>query len=204
MKIILIVEGKTEKAFVSHLRGYLQEKLPNKMARLETHPYHGLIPMGPELQRIVRLYLHDTRHSPADHVIALTDVYTGTRPPRFQDAMDAKGKMREWVGDEPRFHPHAAQHDFEAWLIPYWRTIQQLADHKMTGPACPPEQVNHDQPPAHRIEKIFQAGGRAYVKPRDAGRILRDNDLSVAIAQCPELKAFVNTILFVCGGALIP
>jgi hypothetical protein len=41
-------------------------------------------------------------------------------------------------------------------------------------------------------------------KPRDAGRILRDNDLSVSIAQCPELKAFVNTIISICGGKVIP
>ena len=41
-------------------------------------------------------------------------------------------------------------------------------------------------------------------KPRDAGRILRDNDLSVSIAQCPELKAFVNRIISICGGKVIP
>jgi len=41
------------------------------------------------------------------------------------------------------------------------------------------------------------------VYPYD-GRILRDNDLSVAIAQCSELKALVNTILSLCGGEIIP
>lgn len=44
----------------------------------------------------------------------------------------------------------------------------------------------------------------SYVKPRDAERILRDNDLSLSIAQCPELKAFLNTIISICGGAVIP
>ena len=59
----------------------------------------------------------------------------------------------------------------------------------------------------NRIKEIFRIGskGRAYVKPRDAGRILRDNDLSVAITQCSELKAFVNinTILSICGAEVI-
>lgn len=64
-----------------------------------------------------------------------------------------------------------------------------------------PEEVNHDNPPAHRIKEVFLSGnrGRAYVKPRDAGRILRDNDLMVAVRQGGELRSLVNTILTLCG-----
>lgn len=36
------------------------------------------------------------------------------------------------------------------------------------------------------------------MKPRDAARILRDEDLTVSIEKCPELKAFINTILTIC------
>jgi hypothetical protein len=140
-----------------------------------------------------------------DHVLALTDVYTGTHPPDFQNAADAKDQMRAWIGDEPRFHPHAAQYDFEAWLLPYWPTIQKLAGHDRKAPSGPPEMVNHHKPPAYRIKEIFEIGQcrESYVKPRDAGRILRNNDLSVAIKQCPELKALVNTILCVCGETIV-
>jgi hypothetical protein len=42
------------------------------------------------------------------------------------------------------------------------------------------------------------------VKPRDARRVLEGKDLAVAAAQCGELKAFLNTILSLCGGDLIP
>jgi len=139
-------------------------------------------------------------------VIALTDVYTGTTPPDFIDAQDAKNKMRRWVGEEPRFHPHVAQYDFEAWLLPYWGTIQKLAKHNKGAPSGNPETVNHQNPPAHRIREIFEIGGcqDSYVKPRDAARILRKNDLAVAIAQCAELKSMINTIFSVCGGRVIP
>jgi hypothetical protein len=41
-------------------------------------------------------------------------------------------------------------------------------------------------------------------KPRDAVRILSKNDLAVAINACPELKSFVNTIIKVCGGVIVP
>jgi hypothetical protein len=53
----------------------------------------------------------------ADAVITLTDVYTGAN--EFKDAADAKDKMRQWVGVNDKFYPHAAQHDFEAWLLPF-------------------------------------------------------------------------------------
>ncbi|MBI4865095.1 MAG: DUF4276 family protein [Candidatus Riflebacteria bacterium] len=205
MRIALLVEGKTETAFLPHLRGYLQMHLAGRMPKLDPVPYDGRIPTGAKLRRVVENLLNNSG-KPADHVIALTDVYTGARPPVFPTAADAKGKLREWVGVEDRFHPHVALHDFEAWLLPYWPVVQRLAGHDRAAPAGNPEAVNHNNPPAHRISEVFRTGerGRAYVKPRDAARILRESDLSVAISQCSELKAFVNTIISVCGGAVIP
>ena len=204
MKITLIVEGKTEKAFLPHLRQFLTLRLPNKMPKLDVNPYDGRIPTGDKLKRIVQMLLSGQR--PSDHIIALTDVYTGNQPPEFQNAADAKDKMRQWVGLEPRFHPHIALHDFEAWLLPYWDFIQKLAGHHQKSPTGKPETVNHNKPPAYHIKEIFEIGKcrDSYVKPRDAGRILSKNDLAVAVAACPELKALVNTIISVCGGQIIP
>lgn len=204
MRIALIVEGDTEKVFLPHLRRYLERRLAGNMPRLSPNLYDGRIPTQDKLRRRVEMLL-GARQGPADHVIALTDVYTGSRPPDFIDAADAKNKMRQWVGPEPKFHPHVALYDFEAWLLPYWSDIQRLAGHNRSAPGSNPECVNHNNPPAHRIKEIFRAGskGKAYVKPRDAGRILRDNNLCTAIAQCTELRAFVNTIILVCGGEVI-
>jgi hypothetical protein len=131
-------------------------------------------------------------------VIALTGVYTGTND--FIDAADAKKKMRWWVGDNKKFHPHAAQHDFEAWLLPYWKDIQELAGHNKAAPSGPPELVNHNRPPSYRIKEIFELGRRrSYSKAPDATRILRGKDLAFAADKCPELKAFLNTILMLSG-----
>ena len=205
MRIALLVEGKTEVAFLPSLREYLVSQLAGRMPRLDPVPYDGRIPTGDKLKRVVERLLNDRRR-PADHVIALTDVYTGSRPPDFATATEAKAKMRQWVGPETRFHPHVALHDFEAWLLPYWSVIQRLAGHNRAAPSGNPETVNHENPPAHRIREIFRIGKcrDTYVKPRDAGRILRDSDLSVAIAECFELGALVRTIISVCGGATGP
>jgi len=198
MRIALIVEGKTEAAFIPYLRQFLKPRLPGGMPRIDGHPYDGRIPKGEKLRRVVEDLLRGP--GAADAVVALTDVYTGTRD--FEDAADAKTKMRDWVGPNVRFHPHAAQHDFEAWLLPFWNDIQRLAGHNRKLPGNSPEKINHNKPPAYWLKEIFEVGTcrGSYVKPRDAGRILKGKDLTVSAATCPELKAFLNTILTLCGG----
>jgi len=205
LKISILVEGATERAFKPFLVNYLRTRIANnRMPRLDFVPYDGRIPKECKLERTVSHLLSGPKA--ADYVIALTDVYTGTTPPDFIDGIDAKTKMTSWVGPEDRFFPHVAQHDFEAWLLPYWPTIQRLADHNRNGPRGNPENVNHGHPPAKRVGEIFEIGRcrDSYVKPRDAYRILSENDLAVSIGQCSELKAFVNTIIRLCGGDLVP
>ncbi len=198
MRIVILVEGATETAFMGPLREHLARRLAGRMPRLVPYAYDGRIPKGAKLQRVVNDLL--SRAPRADAVIALTDVYTGTGD--FESADDANRKMRTWVGDEPRFFPHVALHDFEAWLLPYWDEIQRLAKHNGAAPARNPETVNHAKPPAVRLKELFERGAcaRSYVKPRDAGRILRGKDLQVAINQCAELRAFVRTIESLAGG----
>ena len=195
MKISIIVEGKTEKAFIPVLREFLKQRLLGKMPNLDLFPQAGRLPKEEKLRRVVSNLL-----AKSDAVIALTDVYTGTDD--FNDAKDAKEKMRKWVGTEERFYPHAAQHDFKAWLRPYWPAIQKIAGHNQSRPGGPPEKVNHQKPPSRHIQELFRIGtcNRDYVKVRDALRILRDQDLQIAANECPELKSFINTILQLCGG----
>jgi hypothetical protein len=198
LKITILVEGRTEKVFLPHVRNFLQSRLPGQMPNLDPFPYDGRIPKENKLKRVVENSLRGRQA--ADAVIALTDVYTGALD--FRDAADAKSKMRTWVGNDPRFHPHAAQHDFEAWLLPYWSEIQKVAGHKKAAPSGKPEEVNHSHPPSHYVKEIFRIGtcGRDYSKTRDANRILQGKDLAIAAALCPELKAFLTTIISLSGG----
>ena len=199
MRIIILAEGRTEKAFKAKLSEFIRPRV-QEMPRIDFRVYNGRIPKGDKLKRVVNNYLQE-----ADHVIALTDVYTGTND--FTDAADAKAKMRQWAqADNRKFHPHAAQHDFEAWLIPYWPAIQKLAHHTKGAPQGLPETINHGKPPSYHINELFEAGKcrKSYVKQRDGMAILRDADLMTAINQCPELKSFINTILTICGADTIP
>jgi hypothetical protein len=189
MKIAILMEGETERVFLPYLRQAISTRLPDKMPRLIASKYDGRIPKQEKLKRVVDA-LFRGRDPDADHVVALTDVYTGSND--FQNAADAKQKMRSWVGRNDRFHAHVAQHDFEAWLLPYWAAIQELARHYRTAPAGAPESVNQTHPPSYHIRAIFRTGQgpRHYTKTRDAKRILQGKNLNVAAAACPELKAF--------------
>jgi len=122
VKVTILVEGDTERVFLPPLRSFLSRHLA-RMPNLSVRPYDGRIPKGDKLRRIVEDLL--TKRPPSDAVIALTDVYTGTSD--FTDAADAKAKMTEWVGGNERFYPHVAQHDFEAWLLPYWLMFGVMA-----------------------------------------------------------------------------
>jgi len=195
MKIAILVEGATEMAFRKKLHEFLQSRLEQNMPRLDFKPQHGGIPKEGKLRRIVETLLDNDGY---DAVIALTDVYTGKQD--FQDANDAKDQMRRWVDNNPNFYPHTALHDFEAWLLPYWTTIQKLAKHNRSAPRGLPETVNHQQPPSYWIREIFSSGTRRkdYNKVIDGMAILKNNDLMIAIQACPELKAFVNRIISLC------
>ncbi len=195
MRIAILVEGATEVAFKEKLCELLQTRLGQQMPKLKFIPQHGGIPKEEKLKRVVENLL--TGNSAYDVVIALTDVYTGKKD--FTDAADAKAKMMKWVRNNPQFYPHTALHDFEAWLLPYWKTIQKLAKHNRSAPSGSPETVNHQKPPSYHIKEIFKSGGRQdYNKPIHGKKILEKNDLMLAIQDCTELKAFVNQIISLC------
>lgn len=202
MKIAVIVEGATEKEFLIILQEYLESHLAGRMPKLDPVTCHGPIPKGDGLRKLVQNLL--SGKNACDHAIALTDVYTGAEPPDFLDANDARAKMRQWVGNEPRFHPHAAQYESEAWLLPFWRRIKELARTSKDQPAGNPELVNYNNPPSQHIREAFRTSGLGYVKARDVRRIIQHgSNLSTAIEKCSELKAFVNTILSICGAETI-
>jgi len=59
------------------------------------------------------------------------------------------------------------------------------------------ELVPHERPPSRRLDELCRVARppRKYVKPIEMAAILRNQDLTVAAAQCPELKSLLNTLL---------
>ncbi len=208
MIIKIMVEGKTESAFMPFLKEFLKTRL-EAMPALKPVVYKGGVPTGNELKRDVANLLSGKK--PADHVIWLTDVYVDKQNPGkglWQTAQQAKSYATCCVDPKyhAHFHTHVALHDFEAWLLPYWDRIKKHAKSNRNAPSGAPETVNHQKSPAYHVNDAYITGAekRRYSKTKDPQAILRGQDLTKAIEACPELKAFVNTILRLSGGALIP
>lgn len=196
-RIVILAEGDTERAAKAHIKAFLDAragKLPK--VRLETSIFDGGL-KEPEVRGRTEKFLRD----PATlGVIALVDMY-----PQFrgQTPAQARGLVRAWMPSDPRCHAHVANHDFEAWLLHGWDAL--LKQSGVTSIRKPwsrfPEQVNHDNPPAHRIRSLFQEGKppRKYKKPIDGRRLFEKLDLAQVAAVCPELKALLNRLLELCG-----
>ncbi len=196
MKIVLLVEGKTETAFRDKLKAFLDERCDRQgksKISLRTKPMNSRLMNERRIGERVTMSL---RAPDVACVIALVDVY-----PNFDSARAAKEFLRRAVGGEPRFHAHAAQFDFEAWLLPYWDDICKRLKVEKQRPGANPEQVDHLKPPSRHLAELYRLAKRArsYDKARDGKAILRDKDLTVAASQCPELKGLLNTLLGCAG-----
>ena len=199
MSVVLLVEGETETALKGKLKAFLDER-----AEAEGRPKVALRTRDimtlnrSKLRRRVGLELRDPR---VTAVVGLIDVY-----PNFGSADDARQFLRSAVGDEPRFYAHAAQYDVEAWLLPYWDSICRRLGVQRAMPGANPEEVDRDHPPSRRLNELYRIAkpSRKYVKPIEMAAILRNQDLTVAADQCPELRNLLNTLLTFGNLTLLP
>lgn len=195
MTIILLAEGATETELKRHLKRFLDEqaeKANRPLVRLHSAKIEPLT----KLQRQVMLQLEKPD---VEAVIGLIDVF-----PNYPSAQAAKAALQKAVGHDPRFIPHAAQFDVEAWLLPYPAQLRKLIG-RAKIPAFPtPETVNHLKPPSYLLNELCHLEKKNYSKPERLGFVLRDQDLTVAAHACPELKELLNTLLKLSRLPLLP
>jgi hypothetical protein len=193
--IVLLVEGDTEAALKQHLKTFLDKRAQTagkERIRLDIRSEVNRKP--DKLGRRIGLELEQPG---VTAVVGLIDVF-----PRFRDAAAAKAYLREAAGNRPNFYAHAAQFDVEAWLLPYWDDICRRVGVRRARPGGKPETVNDTNPPAYRLQELYRLAKpkpRQYVKTTEMFAILQGKDLTVAAGQCPELKAFLNTLLTLSG-----
>lgn len=188
--IVLMVEGATEIALKNHLKRFLDGRAAGQSrVRLATRP--GVVTGN--LQRLRHRVNLELRAPDVVGVVALIDAF-----PDFAGEADpaaaAIAHLRR-ASDDARFYPHVALYDVEAWLLPYWEAICAGLDVKQARPGGAPEAVDGDHPPSHRLDTLYRLARRKYVKQTEMNRILAGKDLTIAAAQCPQFKAFLNTLL---------
>lgn len=205
MKIVVLCEGRTEQVLRTGLQGFLERharEAPSGARPAQTGlSIKGL--NGPvlrkKLPRLVDLY---GAKEDVVGVIALTDVYPG-----FSSAHEAKAQLREPTKQtmyKGKFRAHAAQFELEAWLLPFWDDIVKYLGLKGQPPGANPEEVNNQKPPSKHLKELFRRANREYDKVRYAAKWLTADRLEIAAGSCPELKAFLNSILELAGAAPLP
>jgi hypothetical protein len=199
-RIVLLVEGATEIALKPVLKSFLDHR-----CEAEDRPRVRLdmLELDSRLlkERLVRDLVARNIDAPGVlGVVALIDVVCSGRPKQFDDAGSAiEFLTRAASTSNPRFRAHAAQFDLEAWLLPYWTDICRRVGKRQASPGPHPEAVNHGNPPSRRLRELYRTAGKHYDKPRDALAILRDKDLSIAAAACPNLRALLVSLLELSG-----
>lgn len=200
MKIVILAEGDTERAAREHLKRFLDARAAARpKVGLQTSIFDGGLDERGVSGRAEKFLADKT----VVGVIALVDVY-----PQFPGgAAEAKRTVRAWLPEDPRCEVHVAKHDFEAWLLHGWQAIVKQSG--VTSNPKPwglrPEDINHNNPPAHRLRDLFSQGKppRKYKKPIDGKKLFEKLDLAQVAAVCPELKAFLNTLLRLSGYTLL-
>lgn len=191
MTIVLLMEGDTEAALKVHLKAFLDQR-----AALEGKPSVRL-KMKPQVARSKGTFQNRVRLELAEPgvtaVVALIDVY-----PDYSDAAEAKRILSEKAGSPPNFYAHAAQHDVEAWLLPFWDEICRSLGVSQGRPGEHPEEVDHDRPPSLHLRELYGRAKnpkRSYSKVTEMRQVLKGRDLKIIADRCPEFKLFLNTLL---------
>lgn len=198
-KLVLLAEGDTERIVSAHFKSFLDQRADSEgkpRVRLYAVAFNGSI-MKANLQRRVEHHLN----SPLTcGVVALADMY-----PEFK-GMSAKAARDQLLGLMPkdeRCRAHVAKHDFEAWLLAGWQAILDHGNIASKQPwGAQPEEINHGNPPAHRIRDLFDHHAkphRKYKKPVDGLAIFKNLDLENVAAVCPEFRLFLNSLLELSG-----
>jgi hypothetical protein len=204
-RIVVLCEGRTEKALQQHIKAFLDGECGDagrSKVRLTMVDAGGASDLlsAKALPKLVE------KHMSTSDVLGLIVLVDVKAPPphAFPNAEATIAHLKSILPADSRLHAHAAQHDVEAWLLPFWETAQRKAGHRKSSPGRHPEAVNRDHPPSWHLQELFRLGGKSYDKPRDAAAILRGQDLRVSANACPQFKAFLNTLLALSGCPQIP
>jgi hypothetical protein len=218
-RVLLLVEGQTEEAFVNHvLRPHMEPvgvyigrpSLLRTKELPEGKPYKGGVATYRQISRDARRLLGDTDA----YVTTLIDYY-GLPPdfPGLSEAtvlpyvIDRVNALEAAFGSDmnhPRFRPFIALHEFEAWIFAApaaaeeHLSIKGLANEiaKVVAEANGVELVNDgpDTHPSIRLARMVQRLGRQhrYGKVADGPDIIAKAGLSVIRAACPHFDAWLD------------
>lgn len=140
------------------------------------------------------------RSNPHAEVIVLPDLYPPNKPFPHQTFAELRTSVRAEFKKEmnrlsitdtrisDRFHVYCLKHDLEALLLAAKPTLLKYVglDRSPISWTDPVEDQNHDTPPKHIVESLFEDQGMPYRGTIDAPQILEDASLPRVAGNCPQ------------------
>nr|WP_294520507.1 DUF4276 family protein [uncultured Rhodopila sp.] len=217
-RILLLVEGQTEEAFVNLvLRPHLlplgvfveRPSLLRTKELPEGNPFKGGVTTYPRMARDVRRLLKDTnaRVTTLLDYYGLPPVFPGLGVAKAQPDPLAPARALEasFTADinHPRFHPFLALHELEAWILAVPHVAEKhlgvsglAAELQGIVLAAGGAELVNDSPITHPSVRLADAvqrlGRRRYGKMADGPDILAKAGLATIRSCCPHLSEWLD------------
>lgn len=199
MKLVLFVEGHTERALPAFFKRWLDSRLPRPVGIRTVH-FNGWRHYDDEIATKVELNLSGKAGADVVAGIGLLDLYGPDFYPKSATTPAdryswAKKHLEEKV-DHPRFRQHFAVHETEAWLLAAPENLPREVRTALPPRSTRPEEVNFDEPPGKLLGRLYREKlSRSYKKVIDGGDLFRALPPEQAAEKCPHLKSLLNEML---------
>ena len=197
MKIVLFVEGHTEKKVLANfIKRWIDPKLERRLG-LKVVRFEGWPELVKDSPKKAKLYLEE---KDVIAVFALLDLYG---PTLYPDAVRGVSERYNWAKshlegkvDDTRFHQHFAVHETEAWLFSNPTLFPKPVKDALPAGSRKPEEINFDQPPSKLLGKLYkEKTGRGYKKVAHGKDLFDRLDPETAYGKCPYLRHLLDDML---------
>ncbi len=194
MRIVLFVEGDTERYLPDFFTRWVHPKLASPIA-IKPVNFRGVGNYMKDFAKRARLDLEEPE---VTAVVGLIDFYgSGLNYPD-----GTIQKQYGWAKDElekqvnsARFRQHFAVHETEAWLLSDSSIFPRALVPELANNVNP-ETINSQNPPSHRIKALYhQKLNKKYKKPIEGSTLFRKLNPDTAYASCPHLKLLLDDLL---------
>jgi len=196
VKIILFVEGRTEKELPPFLKRWLDPQLPQPIG-VQAVRFEGVNHFLENVSIKANLHLA-SKDTVA--VFGLLDLY-GLKLdyPKHADHEQKIAFARNNIAkrldaaNRPRFRQHFAVHETEAWLLSDPRLFSAVT---LPASCARPEEVDFDEPPSKLLDRLFsQSGGHGYKKVTMIRNLLPKLDPMLVYQKCLNFKLMMDEML---------
>ena len=202
MKFVIFVEGHTEhRVLADFVRPFLDSQLSQRIG-VHTVLFKGYHQYLDEAPKKAKLYQSDPDTL---GIMGLLDIYgLKVLPEGERDKpgylQRVKTKIEKSV-DQAKFRQHFAVYELEAWLLSQPDIFPQAVVKDFPAGISNPEKVNHDEPPAKLLERLYEKNLKTgYKKVTDGQRLFSKLDPGVVYGKCPHFKRLLDDMVSTARG----